>query len=372
MIIDVTQLSVQKNVLFIILIIVLVVYIISAMGMLQFQVPIVEPPALDFAKPCSNPKLEVQDDKIFHFTNPFTDKQSELNLRHQETCDWTPYSAPNDKKFSMCLRPAPCLLSDVVRRSHSWPDCNIIPVMYQHLVSFNKNMMGAQAKYFLDVGGNLGACSFTMAVQDFDLRVVAFEPVNSNQFYYKNTVIRNRFDNIDLVQCGAAATEGNSTIYIGPNKGDSRILTDDKKFQNAEVRRQHYEPEVICLASIDKIMLSKEQGIIPVMKMDIQGFEYFALLGAKSIFTNPATAPWAIKTEFAPWLLQATNIEPVEMLNLLDEYGYDIYDDYQQGKSSCLKCPFQNKIEKETFVKFANKFQDQAFTDIYALRSDLN
>eukprot|EP01084_Bolivina_argentea_P044668 82191_1 len=183
--------------------------------------------------------------------------------------------------FSMCLRGKNNHISDYIRKHGSWMDCNPLLPIYDNLLKFLNN--SNQKKYFLDVGGNIGACSFTMTSNYDYLSIFAFEPVASNRFYFKNTMITNNFHNIKLIECAVGSDVGNKTIYsFDRNMGDSRIAINSSQL---EKHLGSYHSEIICLTTIDTVM-ENEDGIIPLMKMDVQGYEYFALKGAQNLFTN--------------------------------------------------------------------------------------
>eukprot|EP01083_Nonionella_stella_P295908 1005478_1 len=270
------------------------------------------------------------------------------------------------KTFRICLRGKHNHISDRIRKHGSWVDCDILPVIYDNLLKFLNN--SNQKKYFLDIGGNIGTCSFIMAMHYHYLSIFAFEPVASNRFYFKNTMMTNNFHNIKLIECAGGSDIGHRTIYsFDTNMGDSRIAINGSKL--GYKRRSHHS-ETICLTTIDTVM-ENEDGIIPLIKMDVQGFEYFALKGAQNLFTNSKFSPLVIKTEFAPWLIRNTNATSTDMLNLMDKYGYDIYKTYNATNNECIQCPFQGLIHPSSFQEFAESIGDGKWTDIYALKKVL-
>jgi FkbM family methyltransferase len=122
-------------------------------------------------------------------------------------------------------------------------------------------------KDFLDIGAYWGDTSL-MLLQYHPHQIFAYEPTTKNYTLLQATIRRNKAeDKICAVKkgCGDEVTTLNITI-----QGSSSSVVNLQNSKEAEV-------EAINITTIDHECESKHVGLI---KMDIEGFEYFALKGA--------------------------------------------------------------------------------------------
>lgn len=75
--------------------------------------------------------------------------------------------------------------------------------------------------------------------------------------------------------------------------------------------------------SFEQLMQRYNLSGIDLVKIDIDGFEYFAFKGGDRLF-NSAHAP-LILFEFVGWAEKNAGIEPGEAQRLLKSWGYSLY-----------------------------------------------
>lgn len=165
----------------------------------------------------------------------------------------------------------------------------------------------------VDVGANVGY--FTMlAARRVGPRghVVALEPLPRNvRLLLANTRI-NAADNVRVLPFGAAEREGFITLLsIGSIASSRETDLDDVTTVNGF--------EVAYAKTLDGVV--PDERPVDVLKIDIDGFDHRALLGARQVLTRSHPRLFA---EFAPALLaEFSRIQPIQYLKLMLDYGYN-------------------------------------------------
>ncbi|MFH1046059.1 MAG: FkbM family methyltransferase [Candidatus Omnitrophota bacterium] len=162
----------------------------------------------------------------------------------------------------------------------------------------------------LDIGANIGFYSIFLAKLVGEKgRVHAFEPdelnfcnLEKNTKKYRNVVI-NRL----------AVGEKSEEILLY----HSDVLNVDcQTFDSGENRRT---TKVKCVA-IDDYFKAAEK--VDLVKIDIQGYDYFALKGMARTLERSKNI--VILGEFSPYGLKKTGIDPAAYLKLLEELGFAV------------------------------------------------
>ena len=163
----------------------------------------------------------------------------------------------------------------------------------------------------IDIGSNVGyyARIFSDLVGK-DGRVYCFEPASGN-FRLLKLFTKNK-TNIVINKIAAGSERKNGTLYIS----DTSNL-DHAVYETGE-RREGEDVEIFPLDEYDF-----EGRQIDFIKMDIQGFEYDAILGMKNLLTgNPGIK---LLCEFWPHGLRRANRNPEEFIDTLINMGFRIF-----------------------------------------------
>ena len=130
------------------------------------------------------------------------------------------------------------------------------------------------AQYFIDVGSCWGIYSLRLAKRFDKLKIKAFEPIISNVKRLKNSINKNKISNIEIFHTALGDTTG--TIQLGSNNDWS---------PNYKINEENI---AIIENSTVKILdeLLNLDGETIVMKIDVEGFEYEVLNGAKHTLLN--------------------------------------------------------------------------------------
>ena len=141
----------------------------------------------------------------------------------------------------------------------------------------------------LDVGANIGAFAVPLARRA--RKVIAIEPSPQVLPFLKRNVELNRLTNVEIVEC-AASKPGDSEVefYIPPS---------DHFGMGSSAPQFHVKPITVQAKSIDQMLAERRVSRVDVIKVDVEGYEAHAFLGAKELLTSPA-APLAV-FESAGW-----------------------------------------------------------------------
>jgi len=162
----------------------------------------------------------------------------------------------------------------------------------------------------VDVGGNIGFYTilFSRLVGEHG-KVNVFEPdtVNFNHLKQNTKGLRN----VSINHCAIAERSGMIGLFR------SEELNVDH--QTYDIGENRTSIEIPCITLDDYF---HQNECIDFIKIDIQGYEYHALLGMRE--TIKRSRPTVIFSEFWPYGLQKAGVDPNEYLALLRELGFEL------------------------------------------------
>lgn len=245
------------------------------------------------------------------------------------TCSWAQWRYDERTNATMCLyAPGSDHISDQIRSRGHWHDCaRLVDV-------WTRNTTAApQGTLFVELGGNIGACTVEMLLRlpRTDLAVAVFEPSDLNLFHLTSTLralalsrpelhVERRAvvfplavgnTSADVPMYVARNNHGDSVLGVGvPRQGRLRVA------HTATRRSVHVRPldEVFGRAASSA---TTTRGAIRLMKLDVQGYECRALDGARRLFSEQTVQ--AIVTEVSEPHLAAQGCSPAGMLRRLRE-----------------------------------------------------
>jgi len=214
--------------------------------------------------------------------------------------------------------------------------------LYQFYKRFSDRHVGALLKEFInpgmtviDVGANIGFYTAFMAnIVGEKGRVYAFEPLPHNFNLLKKY---NKSNNVTLVQAAVGDTTGEIVLYVS-----DKLNVDHRTYETDEKR------EKINISSyrLDDYLKNEKVDFI---KMDIQGFEYHALLGMKNVLqSNPGIK---VLMEFWPYGLIKAGCSPEKLLTFLHELDFKTEFIEKSGRKKCPPVP-----ERNDFSYYQNLF----------------
>lgn len=188
----------------------------------------------------------------------------------------------------------------------------------------------------LDIGANIGFYSILLSrLVGPSGKVIAYEPEERNISILKKITRKRNNITVQPNACGEKTEMIN--LYVSKN-----MNIDHQTYDSGEKRTVQHVP---CVAVDDD--LDKEE-IIGFIKIDVQGYDYYALLGMKK--TIQRSRELTLIGEFWPFALKKAGVEPGEYIRLLKELGFSVHF-------------FNTKTDPLHPEKMAEKYY---YTDFYA------
>jgi FkbM family methyltransferase len=168
----------------------------------------------------------------------------------------------------------------------------------QRLLAANLKSSGV----FYDVGANVGFYSLLAAKIIAPGQVYAFEPLPSNLVYLRKHLEMNRIENVEVIQMAVCDRVGEALFRTEKTRAMGRIESDG----NLSVQA----------STLDSLLEQERISPPNYIKMDIEGSEFQALLGARGCFDR-----------YRPKLFLATHGVNVHdnCCQLLNSWNYEFY-----------------------------------------------
>ena len=167
------------------------------------------------------------------------------------------------------------------------------------------------SKIILDIGANIGTTSLYFATINSTAKIYAFEPHPDTFNRAVENISLNNFKNIQLIKSGLGATKETVKLYEvnEHNPGMNRIIAEDKNLPF----------KIIEIDSLDSIVLKYGIEHIDMIKLDVEGFEYAVLKGARETLLK-----WKplLFIELDDTNLRENNSTAKDLILLLNSYGY--------------------------------------------------
>ena len=169
---------------------------------------------------------------------------------------------------------------------------------------------------FVDLGGNEGYYSILASAKVGENgKVFCIEPQGRLWQVILKNVNKNECYNVCTLPCAVSDNRGEISITLSPsiNTGSSSFVR--------QARRKFWTHQTINCTTLDALFPADRYSKIKLLKVDIEGFEFFALKGAiellkRKVFEN-------IIIEFHPPQLKALGQTANEIHAFLNEYGYN-------------------------------------------------
>jgi FkbM family methyltransferase len=194
---------------------------------------------------------------------------------------------------------------------------------------------------FLDIGANIGAICLPVCKRRTDINTIAIEASPKVYSYLKKNIQGNTIENCIIINKAVSDKDGQMVSFFSPDdlygKGSmAAVFTNDS--------------EEIETITIDTLLSNNTIGTVDFIKIDVEGFEYFAFKGAQKLL-NATNAP-DILFEFVDWAEELTKTcKPGDAQKLLFKYGYYLW---QIGSNNTLT-QINSPVTKGSFMIWASK-----------------
>lgn len=186
--------------------------------------------------------------------------------------------------------------------------------MESNLEPIIKNLL-KEGMTFFDIGAHMGYYTLQAAAHVGDEgQVHAFEPVSSTFEHLKKNISLNGFTHVFANRYIVHEQNGRKEIFIGDikNTGSSTVV---KKLDSVDQKVE----KVDCIA-VDQYVSQKGLLQVNLAKIDVEGNELSVLKGMRKLLQEQKDLSLII--EIHDSLLLSQGIKPVEIYNLLKEYGF--------------------------------------------------
>jgi len=187
----------------------------------------------------------------------------------------------------------------------------------------------------LDIGANIGYYTLIFAKHvGKNGKVFAFEPDPTNFSLLKKNVEINGYKNVVLINKAVSDKTGKLRLFLSKdNMGDHRIYDSNEGRKFVEIK------SVI----LDDYFKNKNKKI-DFIKMDIQGSEYGAFKGMSGLLNLNENV--RIISEFWPFGLKKSGVQPFEYLKLITKHGF-IINEISDKKNKIIQIDNPSSLLKE-------------------------
>lgn len=168
---------------------------------------------------------------------------------------------------------------------------------------------------YADLGANIGSIALPVAKKRPDVACLCVEASPVIYGYLKFNVERNGLANAVLVNKALSDKDGELLRFNSENDlfGSGHIEAADG-----------ISGETVETVRLDSLLEQKGIGTVDVMKVDVEGYEYYAFAGAEKLLTS-SDAP-AVLFEFGDWAEARTpGLKPGMAQGLLMDFGYRLH-----------------------------------------------
>jgi len=198
-----------------------------------------------------------------------------------------------------------------------------------------------QGGCFLDLGANIGSITIPLKKQRQDIQCICVEASPWIVEYLKKNVLLNFVEGSIQILNRALFDKGGEILpFYSP--------TD--KFGKGSFSPA-FTKEVVEVTTITIDQLAKDYGLpqVDMIKIDIEGYEYFAFKGAATLLYSEQAPD--IFFEFVDWAEELAGLNKGAAQQVLIEAGYNLYRFTENGKLS----PSLEVITRGSEMLFASK-----------------
>jgi FkbM family methyltransferase len=186
------------------------------------------------------------------------------------------------------------------------------------VISFIKSALRPGGKA-VDIGGNLGYYALIEALQVGPTgKVLAVEPDPRNiHLLHQNVALNQLEDRIELRECAVSDRSGRHNLVLTPETNLNRLEWETRPQDDGQPRQ---EVPVVGIAE-----LLEETGVVDLVRMDIEGFEFRILQGMLEVATSaPQSLPISVLCETHADIYSSLDLKMAPVVDGLLAAGYSL------------------------------------------------
>lgn len=188
----------------------------------------------------------------------------------------------------------------------------------------------------IDAGANIGTLTLTASrVVGSGGHIFSFEPHPETFAFLKRNCSYNKCSNVELFQKG-----------VGNTVTEARMINEYVKDIN------HIDPSgsiSVSLVTLDSVIPKEIKTTL--LKLDIEGYELFALEGASKILENTE----AVYVESSPKNFRRFNYSQADIVKFLEMRGFEVHIIHSDFTLERIDTTYVTKQKYENFLALRNK-----------------
>jgi FkbM family methyltransferase len=134
-------------------------------------------------------------------------------------------------------------------------------------------------KTFIDVGACWGLYSLRISNRFKLINVYSYEPIKKNINRLKKSILKNNFFNIKIINAAVGNNDGEIVLNVDSNFSPNYYFS---PYFNG--KKKIFQKETCKVKKIDSTLAIKGKNL--ALKIDVEGYEFEVLKGAKNLLTN--------------------------------------------------------------------------------------
>lgn len=174
---------------------------------------------------------------------------------------------------------------------------------------------------FFDVGANAGIFSLAAGakLRGQAAALFAFEPCADTFGTLQKNLRLNRLPETRAVRTAISDTTGEAQLFLNAAFKDGLNSLREPSHSDAEVVGR----EPVSTITLDDFVAQENISRVDVMKVDVEGAELQVFLGGSRLLKRP-DAPLILYEGYS-WCTAAFHYHPVELIWLLESFGYELF-----------------------------------------------
>jgi FkbM family methyltransferase len=170
---------------------------------------------------------------------------------------------------------------------------------------------------FVDIGSNIGLFSLIASkIVGNEGKVICFEPSPLTYTRLKENVTINNYNNLDVRNLGLSDSIGELAFYVSNNGYDAWNSFSPSADNKLELSIK------VPVSTLDFELSDIDKSKIKLVKIDVEGWEKFVLLGAKKFLINFNPI---VMVEFTEQNTFNSGYPVHEIYDIMNSYGYTWY-----------------------------------------------